>query len=102
VTITIQNEIQLWFDKKGAVTVRCGACGGKPETAKGAQNADQARYMLNCPKHGTLVEYGSPEELATDAIAELQFAIDELNKVLSLLENGAASDVAETEPELAK
>src|SRR5580658_468485 len=43
-----------------------------------------------------------PEELATDAIAELQFAIDELNKVLSLLENGAASDVAETEPELAK
>jgi len=43
-----------------------------------------------------------PEELATDAIAELQFAIDELNKVLSLLENGATSDLAEIEPELAK
>jgi hypothetical protein len=71
-TITIQNEIQLWFDKKGAVTVRCGACGGKPEAAKGAQNADQARYMLNCSKHGTLVEYGSPEELATDLSAIVQ------------------------------
>jgi hypothetical protein len=71
-TITIQNEIQLWFDKKGAVTVRRGACGGKPEATKGAQNADQARYMLNCPKHGTLVEYGSPEELATDLSAIVQ------------------------------
>lgn len=43
-----------------------------------------------------------PEELATDAIAELQFAIDGLNKVLLLLENGTASDLAEIEPELAK
>src|ERR1700687_51813 len=30
-----------------------------------------------------------PEELATDAIADLQFAVKELNKVLALLENGA-------------
>jgi len=43
-----------------------------------------------------------PEELATDAIAELQLAIDELNKVLSLLENGSDSDLAEIEPEFAK
>jgi hypothetical protein len=57
-TITIQNEIQLWFDKKGAVTVRCGACGGNPETAKGAQNADQARYMLNCLSTGRLSNMG--------------------------------------------
>ena len=71
-TITIQNEIRLWFDPKGAVAVRCGVCGSKPETAKGAQNADQATYMLNCPKHGTLVEYGSPEELANDLSAMVQ------------------------------
>jgi hypothetical protein len=71
-TITIQNEIQLWFDKRGTVEVRCGACGSKPETAKGAQDRDQAKYMLNCPKHGTLVEYGSPEELATDLSAIVQ------------------------------
>lgn len=32
-----------------------------------------------------------PEELATDAIAELQFAVEELNKVLSLLENGTGT-----------
>jgi type I restriction enzyme M protein len=30
-----------------------------------------------------------PEELATDAIAELQEAVEELNAVLGLLENGA-------------
>jgi type I restriction enzyme M protein len=30
-----------------------------------------------------------PEELATDAIADLQLAVEELNKVLVLLENGA-------------
>jgi len=29
-----------------------------------------------------------PEELATDAIAELRGAVDELNGVLALLENG--------------
>lgn len=33
-----------------------------------------------------------PEELATDAIAELQLAVEELNKVLILLENGASAD----------
>jgi type I restriction enzyme M protein len=43
-----------------------------------------------------------PEELATDAIAELQFAIDGLNGVLSLLENGTANDLAGIEPEIAK
>jgi type I restriction enzyme M protein len=31
---------------------------------------------------------GEPEELATEAIADLKFAVEELNKVLSLLENG--------------
>lgn len=31
-----------------------------------------------------------PEELATDAIAELQGAVEELNAILALLENGAA------------
>jgi hypothetical protein len=30
-----------------------------------------------------------PEELATDAIAELEGAVEELNAVLSMLENGA-------------
>ena len=30
-----------------------------------------------------------PEELATDAIAELEGAVEELNAVLALLENGA-------------
>lgn len=29
-----------------------------------------------------------PEELATDAIAELEAAVEELNAVLALLENG--------------
>jgi type I restriction enzyme M protein len=44
-----------------------------------------------------------PEELATDAIAELQAALDELKEVLASLENGTApSDLAEIEPELAK
>jgi type I restriction enzyme M protein len=44
-----------------------------------------------------------PEELATDAIAELQAALDELREVLASLENAtAASDVAEIEAELAK
>jgi type I restriction enzyme M protein len=44
-----------------------------------------------------------PEELATDAIAELQAALDELKGVLVSLENGTApSDLAEIEPELAK
>jgi hypothetical protein len=67
-TINIQNEVTLWFDKKGnKIEVRCAACQGKPEVAKGAQEKDQMKYMLNCPKCGiTLVEYGSPEELATD------------------------------------
>ena len=40
---------------------------------------------------------GEPEELATDAIADLRFAVEELNKVLSLLENGAAN-APQTEP----
>lgn len=40
-----------------------------------------------------------PEELATDAIAELQLAVEELNKVLVLLENGAS---AEAELKVAK
>jgi type I restriction enzyme M protein len=29
-----------------------------------------------------------PEELATDAVAELEWAVKELNAVLALLENG--------------
>lgn len=33
-----------------------------------------------------------PEELATDAIAELTLAVEELNKVLVLLENGASAE----------
>lgn len=33
-----------------------------------------------------------PEELATDAIAELQLAVEKLNKVLVLLENGASAE----------
>jgi type I restriction enzyme M protein len=32
-----------------------------------------------------------PEELATDAVAELQLAVEELNKVLVFLENGTAA-----------
>jgi hypothetical protein len=66
-TINIQNEVTLWFDKKGNVGLRCGACQSAPEVAKGTQGGDQMKYMLNCSKCGiTLVEYGSPEELATD------------------------------------
>ncbi len=42
-----------------------------------------------------------PEELATDAIAELQFAVEELNKVLSLLENDTAPST-ESESKLVK
>lgn len=34
-------------------------------------------------------ELPEPEELATDAIAELEIAVEELNAVLSMLENGA-------------
>ena len=37
-------------------------------------------------------ELPEPEELATDAIAELEGAVDELNGILALLENGASSD----------
>ena len=37
-----------------------------------------------------------PEELATDAIAELELAVEELNAILMLLENGS-----ERVPELA-
>ena len=33
-------------------------------------------------------ELPEPEELATDAIAELEIAVEELNAVLGLLENG--------------
>ena len=33
-------------------------------------------------------ELPEPEELATDAIAELKAAVGELNNILSLLENG--------------
>jgi len=33
-------------------------------------------------------ELPEPEELATEAIAELQLAVTELNEVLALLENG--------------
>jgi type I restriction enzyme M protein len=35
-----------------------------------------------------------PEELARDAIAELQFAIEELNSVITRLENGNSSDIS--------
>ena len=38
-----------------------------------------------------------PEELATDAIAELQGAIDELNAVLTALENGNGAKAEEAE-----
>ncbi len=37
-------------------------------------------------------ELPPPEELATDAIAELEEAVNELNAVIALLENGTASD----------
>ena len=33
-------------------------------------------------------ELPPPEELATDAIAELELAVEELNSILTLLENG--------------
>jgi type I restriction enzyme M protein len=33
-------------------------------------------------------ELPEPEDLATDAIAELEGAVEELNQVLALLENG--------------
>lgn len=36
-----------------------------------------------------------PEELVTDAVAELAAAIEELNLVMALLENGAAAVPAE-------
>lgn len=36
-------------------------------------------------------ELPEPEELATDAIAELEAAVEELNQVLALLENGGAA-----------
>jgi hypothetical protein len=66
-TINIQNEVTLWFDKKGNIEVRCGKCQSKPEVASGAHDRDQMKYMLNCSKCGTtLVEYGSPAELASD------------------------------------
>jgi type I restriction enzyme M protein len=39
-------------------------------------------------------ELPEPEELATDAIAELQAAVEELNAVLVLLENGADAEAA--------
>ncbi len=42
-----------------------------------------------------------PEELATDAIAELQVAVEELNKVLVMLENGT-STATEVESSLIK
>jgi hypothetical protein len=62
-----QNEVTLWFDKKGSTEVRCGACQSKTEVVNGAQGSHQMKYMLSCPKCGiTLVEYGSPEGLATD------------------------------------
>ena len=35
-----------------------------------------------------------PEELATEAIAELEAAVEELNAMLVLLENGAADPTA--------
>jgi type I restriction enzyme M protein len=34
-----------------------------------------------------------PDELATDAIAELEDAVEELNAVLAALENGNAADI---------
>lgn len=37
-------------------------------------------------------ELPEPEELATDAIAELESAVEELNAVLSLLENGSGTN----------
>jgi type I restriction enzyme M protein len=37
-------------------------------------------------------ELPEPEELATDAIAELESAVEELNALLALLENGALSE----------
>ena len=33
-----------------------------------------------------------PEELATDAISELEAAVEELNQVFALLENGETRD----------
>ena len=40
-------------------------------------------------------ELPEPEELATDAIAELEGAVEELNAVLALLENGSSATVSE-------
>jgi type I restriction enzyme M protein len=39
-------------------------------------------------------ELPEPEELATDAIAELEGAVEELNQVLALLESGSTTTVA--------
>lgn len=41
-------------------------------------------------------ELPEPEELATDAIAELEGAVEELNQVLALLENGSKNDAVES------
>jgi len=42
-----------------------------------------------------------PEELATDAIAELEAAVEELNGILALLENGTGDGVTEAHPVVA-
>lgn len=39
-------------------------------------------------------ELPEPEELATDAIAELESAVEELNAIIGLLENGNGSGAA--------
>ncbi|MDM7998638.1 MAG: class I SAM-dependent DNA methyltransferase [Dehalococcoidia bacterium] len=44
-------------------------------------------------------ELPEPEELATDAIAELESAVEELNAVLAALENGSTVPAEESEPQ---
>jgi len=43
-------------------------------------------------------ELPEPEELATDAVAELEGAVDQLNAVISLLENGNGNSVEAAKP----
>ena len=68
--INIQN-VTIWFYTKDGrlnIEVRCPDCQRKAEPAdKGAQERDQLVYVLDCPKcNKTLIEYSSPEELASE------------------------------------
>jgi type I restriction enzyme M protein len=60
------------------------------EVAKCGYKIDNLRWLAEEVDDGDVML--EPEELATDAIAQLKSAVVELNKVLSLLENGATLD----------